>query len=48
MKHYEVGFIGAGNMGGALAAAACKRVDPERVIIADRYEYEVFVGQEQI
>ena len=38
MKHYEVGFIGAGNMGGALAAAACKRVDPERVIIADRDE----------
>ena len=38
MKRYEVGFIGAGNMGGALAAAACKRVDPKRVIIADRDE----------
>lgn len=36
MKQYEVGCIGAGNMGGALAAAACKRINPAQVIIADR------------
>lgn len=34
MAKYEAGFIGAGNMGGALAAAACKSTD--RVIVTDR------------
>ncbi len=34
MYKYEAGFIGAGNMGGALATAACKTTD--RVIVADR------------
>ena len=38
MAQYMVGFIGAGNMGGALAAAACKATDPQRVIVADRDE----------
>ena len=36
MKQYDVGFIGAGNMGGALAGAACKSADPSRVIVCDR------------
>lgn len=36
MATYTAGFIGAGNMGGALAAAACKSVDPAQVIAADR------------
>ena len=36
MKRYQAGFIGAGNMGGALAAAACKSVEPAQVIVADR------------
>ncbi|MBR5540348.1 MAG: pyrroline-5-carboxylate reductase [Clostridia bacterium] len=36
MTKYTAGFIGAGNMGGALAAAACKSVDPAQVIVADR------------
>lgn len=36
MKQYDVGFIGAGNMGGALAAAACKSAEPSRVIVCDR------------
>jgi len=30
------GFIGTGNMGGALARALCKRVDPEDVMLANR------------
>ena len=38
MSKYMVGFIGAGNMGGALAAAACKSVEPRQVIVADRDE----------
>ena len=32
----KIGFIGAGNMGGALAAAAVKSVAPENVFLADR------------
>lgn len=36
MHKYIAGFIGAGNMGGALAAAACKSVDPAQVIVCDR------------
>lgn len=30
------GFIGTGNMGGALARAACKTVEPARVMLANR------------
>ena len=33
MKPYAAGFIGAGNMGGALAQAACRAVTPDRVIL---------------
>ena len=36
MAHYEFGFIGTGNMGGALARAAAKGVDPEQVLLADK------------
>lgn len=32
----KIGFIGAGNMGGALAAAAVKSIAPENVFLADR------------
>ena len=35
MAKYQFGFIGTGNMGGALAAAVCRRVAPEQVILAD-------------
>ena len=37
MSNYQCGFIGAGNMGGALAAAVCKRCSPEQVIVHDRF-----------
>ena len=30
------GFIGSGNMGGAIATAVCKAVDPKDVLLADR------------
>ena len=30
------GFIGSGNMGGAIATAVCKAVDPETVLLANR------------
>ena len=33
---YCFGFIGTGNMGGALARAACKGVQPSQVILANR------------
>jgi len=36
MSKYQCGFIGAGNMGGALAAAVCKRCSPDQVVIYDR------------
>ena len=32
---YKTGFIGAGNMGGALIIAACRTIGPENVIITD-------------
>lgn len=34
MFKYKAGFIGAGNMGGALAKAVCKRIGGENVIIS--------------
>ena len=36
MSNYEFGFIGTGNMGGALARAAAKTIDPKRIILANR------------
>ena len=34
MTKYEAGFIGAGNMGGALASAAARQVTGEKVAVA--------------
>ena len=34
MSKYEAGFLGAGNMGGALAAAAARLVTGERVAVS--------------
>lgn len=31
----KIGFIGAGNMGGAIITAACKKLDPQDVVIYD-------------
>jgi len=36
MSTYKFGFIGTGNMGGALAKAACKRLAPESILLANR------------
>ena len=36
MSTYELGFIGTGNMGGALAQAVCKVADPRRVLLSNR------------
>ena len=36
MSIYELGFIGTGNMGGALACAAVKSVPPEAVVLCNR------------
>ena len=33
---YKLGFIGTGNMGGALAVAAGKSMDPRRIVVANR------------
>lgn len=33
----KIGFIGTGNMGGALITAACKGIDPKEVVIADHF-----------
>lgn len=30
------GFIGTGNMGGALVSAVCKKIDPKEVLLSDR------------
>ena len=35
MYQYELGFIGCGNMGGALATAAAKVVDPKKIAVCD-------------
>lgn len=35
---YELGFIGTGNMGGALAQAASKSIDSEKIILTNRTE----------
>ena len=34
MYKYTAGFVGAGNMGGALAQAVCKKIDGENVIVS--------------
>ena len=35
MAKYKFGFIGTGNMGGALARAAARTLDPARILLAD-------------
>lgn len=35
MSSYTIGFIGAGNMGGALVRAVCRGTDPAGVVAAD-------------
>lgn len=37
MDYYTIGFIGAGNMGGALIRGACRRTDPAGVLIYDHH-----------
>lgn len=36
MIQAEYGFIGCGNMGGAIARVLCKTVDPKRVLLSNR------------
>ena len=31
-----IGFLGCGNMGGAIARAVCKAADPKKVYLANR------------
>lgn len=38
LKTYEFGFIGVGNMGGALAAAVCKKIPSNEVLLSDKNE----------
>ena len=33
---YQFGFIGTGNMGGALATAVCKQAGPKEVLLSDK------------
>ena len=33
----KIGFIGAGNMGGALAKAAAKAVAPQDIFVSDKF-----------
>lgn len=35
MNYYNIGFVGVGNMGGALARAVCRGIDPAGVLVAD-------------
>ena len=36
MSHYFFGFIGTGNMAGALVRAACQKVDPREILLSNR------------
>ena len=40
MSKYTAGFVGAGNMGGALALSACRAVDPKEIIVSCKTEEE--------
>ena len=37
-----IGFLGCGNMGGAIARAVCKAVDPKKVFLANRTAAKLF------
>ena len=43
----KVGFIGTGNMGGALVRAACKAYTPKKILIANRTEAKSFSMAEE-
>ena len=47
MINTKIGFIGTGNMGGALACAVCKKIDPKEVLLADRDTEKVSALAEQ-
>lgn len=40
MSKYTAGFVGAGNMGGALALSACRAVEPKEIIVSCKTEEE--------
>ena len=40
---YKIGFIGAGNMGGALITAACKTIGADQVLITDHEKEKALV-----
>ncbi len=42
MVNTRIGFIGAGNMGGALAKAVCQSVEPKNVYLADKNGERIF------
>ena len=48
MFKYKAGFIGAGNMGGALAQAVCKTAQPENVIVSCKTEEEAKAVSERL
>ena len=47
MENYKIGFIGGGNMGGALAEAAVRSLGGERVLIACRTEESTAAAAER-
>jgi len=42
MENIRIGFIGAGNMGGALAKAVCQIVEAKNVMLADKSREKAF------
>ena len=48
MFTYTAGFLGAGNMGSALAAAACRRLSPSQVIVACKTEEHTRAASERL
>ena len=48
MSNYKYGFIGTGNMGGALAVAVCKAINPKEVIIADKQTVKAEIMAEDL
>lgn len=44
----KYGLIGVGNMGGALATALCRSVDPETVLLANRTQEKATALAEQL
>ena len=48
MANYEFGFIGAGNMGGALAKCVCRGADPDGVILSNRTAEKARVLAEEL